>query len=351
MNKYILLFAPLLLLTFLHSCKGQKKTEQPTETTVKSKPLNSLLPPADPYFTGAPVITSAYGPSSITRNILQDKKGNHWFATWEGIVQYDGTTFTNYTNKEGLRRHRVFTILEANDGDIWFGTIGAGLYRYDGKSFINYTTEDGLVFDEIGCITQDSHGDIWIGTMGGISKYDGKSFTNYTKRDGLCDGDVNSIIEDKTGKLWIGTRGKACYYDGKTFTKVSNTDGSPFMNVRTVIEDTDGNIWLGGNDGLWRYDGSTFTNYTENFVGYIFQDKQKNIWTSSADNANGNSQSWLLSKYDSNAQKNKEVSPEEIKAIEGMIFGITEDREGSIWFGTLDGAYRYDLTSFDNFKE
>src|SRR6218665_1170023 len=34
--------------------------------------------------------------------------------------------------------------LQDKNGDLWFGTTGAGLYRYDGKSFTNFTTKDGL---------------------------------------------------------------------------------------------------------------------------------------------------------------------------------------------------------------
>ncbi|WP_409456458.1 two-component regulator propeller domain-containing protein [Sphingobacterium sp.] len=54
-------------------------------------------------------------------------------------------------------------------------------------------------------------------------------------------------------------------------------EGKPFKNVRSIIADKNGNIWLGGNDGLWSYDGITFTNYTRQFVGYIYEDKNGNI--------------------------------------------------------------------------
>lgn len=347
MKKYILLFLAFFILASIQSCKGQKKTEPLKETIVKTKPLDSLLPPADPYFNGTSVITSAYGPNNITRNVHQDRKGNFWFATWEGIIQYDGNIFTNYTNKDELKRYRAFTILEDKEGDIWFGTVGAGVYRYDGKSFTNYTTEEGLVNNSIGCFLEDSNGDIWVGTMDGISKYDGKTFTNFTTENGLPDDDVNAIVEDNNGILWIGARGSASTYDGTSFTTLTNEVGRTFQNVRTIIKDSNGNIWLGGNDGLWSYDGSIFTNYTKSFIGYIYEDQEGHIWTNSA----GINQNWVLSRYDKNTLNNSDASPNEIKVIEGMIFGITEDREGNIWFGTLNGVYRYDGITFNDFKE
>jgi len=36
------------------------------------------------------------------------------------------------------------------------------------------------------------------------------------------------------------------------------------------------------------------------------------------------------------------VVPEVIKANEGMVFGILEPNDGSIWFGTLNGVLRYE---------
>jgi ligand-binding sensor domain-containing protein len=178
--------------------------------------------------------------------------------------------------------------------------------------------------------------------------------------------DVNAIIEDKTGKLWFGTRGYTFIYDGKTFTTITNKDGKPFANVRSIIEDKKGNIWLGGHDGLWRYNSSTFTNFTQNFVGYIYEDKKGNIWTSSentnpqglalpryGENFLSGSVSargqWMLSRYDEKSLSNKKPTVTEI-INKPMIFGILEDDKGSIWFGSVDGVYRYDgntITSFN----
>ena len=358
MMKYLQSFFALFLLGFMFSCNEQKKDDQSTVVTSQTNQPAAISPEIDPYFIdsktinssyGPKSINSSYGPMSITRNIIQDKKGNFWFATWEGIMQFDGNSFTNFTNKAGLKRFRVFTILEDKAGNIWFGTVGAGVYLYDGKTFTNFTTKEGLVNNRIGCILEAKNGDIWIGTAGGISKYDGNSFTNLTTKEGLTNNDVNTIIEDKTGKLWIGTRGDACFYNGTIFTKITNSAGQSFANVRSIIKDKEGNIWLGGNDGLWAYDGSSFTNFTKNFVGDVYQDKEENIWTTSA--VNGNSNKWSLSRYDTMSLKSKKATATQIKTEEGMLFGILEDSEGHIWVGSLNGVYRYDGHSFNDFKD
>lgn len=340
--KHIHLYTLFLLFVFCTSSKGQNKTDLPPDTnTPESKE-----------------VISSKGPNNITRNIIQDRKGNIWIATFGGIFRYDGKSFIHVTSK--VSSARFFSILEDSKGNFWFGSIGSGVYYYDGKSFQNFTTKQGLVNDEITCIYEDKAGNIWLGANGGASRYDGKSFQNYMMNGDLMmeektgktfptftrpPNEVTSIVEDKNGKFWFGTRGNTFVYDGETFTKVTINFGKPFTNVRTIIQDKNGNIWLSGTDGLWHYNGITFTNVTENFVGYIHEDKKGNIWTTSEA-----AQGWVLSRYDEKSLSTEKPTVTEINPNEGrMLFGILEASDGSIWFGA-DGVYRYDGNTIIDFK-
>ncbi|WEA00172.1 ligand-binding sensor domain-containing protein [Mucilaginibacter sp. SJ] len=307
-------------------------------------------------------------PNRITRNIIQDKKGNIWIAAFDGIFRYNGKSFTNITSK--VSSARFFSVLEDRKGNLWFGSIGSGVYRYDGKSFRNFTIKDGLLNNDVVSIYEDKKGSIWFGVWGGASRYDGISFRNYiingygmnedptgkTFQD-RAPYEVNSIIEDRTGKLWFATRGNTFVYDGKIFN-VFSRNGKPFTNVRSVMEDKKGNIWLAGRDGLWRYDGSLFTNFTRKFAGYVYEDKKGNIWTSSesADNPtrvlsgfSANTAAWALSRYDEKSLSDKKPSVTEI-TNKPMVFGILEDDKGNIWFGAVGGVYRYDGNTITDFK-
>lgn len=307
------------------------------------------------YPTDTSKVVTSHGPLGIARNIKQDKKGNIWIAAFSGVYRYDpsavlrvsGKAFTNVTNE--VSSARFFDVLEDRKGNFWFSSIGSGVYYYDGKTFRNFTTKDGLANDRVPHIYEDKSGNIWFGTEGGASRYDGKSFQNFKPNEGLPDinpdnNDVNSIIEDRTGEFWFATRGNAFTYDGKKFTVLTH-NGEPFTNVRTIIEDSKGNIWLAGGDGLWRYDGKTFTNFTRNFTGYVYEDKKDNIWTSSQPDYNG-SDRWALSRYDANTLSNPKPTVTDIMTdyedYKGMLFGILEARDGSIWFGSLAGVHRYD---------
>src|SRR6266481_5081432 len=144
MMKYAHLYALFFMFIFCTSGKGQNKTELPKDDT-KSETKD--------------VITS-YGPNSITRTIKQDRKGNIWIASWEGIFRYDGKSFTNITSK--VSSEHFFSVLEDRKGNFWFGSIGSGVFLYDGKSFKNFTTREGLLNNEVTSIYEDKKGNIWF---------------------------------------------------------------------------------------------------------------------------------------------------------------------------------------------
>jgi ligand-binding sensor domain-containing protein len=60
---------------------------------------------------------------------------------------------------------------------------------------------------------------------------------------------------------------------------------------------------------------------------------------------------WVLSRYDEKTLSNAKPTVTEINANEGkMLFGILEANDGSIWFGTSEGAYRYDGNTITDAK-
>lgn len=116
-------------------------------------------------------------------SLLEDKKGNLWFATRNhGACLYDGKIFTSFREKEGFTSRGIYDILEDIKGNMWFTTEENGVFCYDGKTFKNYTTADGLVNNSVFSILEDKEGNLWFGTRGfGLSRFDGKSFVTFSE--------------------------------------------------------------------------------------------------------------------------------------------------------------------------
>jgi len=252
----------------------------------------------------------------MVRNVKQARNGDILIASYLGVFRYNGTSFTNLTGKIISPRFSSFwDVLEDRKGNLWFASAGSGVYYYNGKSFQHFTTREGLSNNMIISIYEDKAGNIWFGG-GGLSRYDGRSFQNFTTKDGLPDNGGGTIMEDKTGKLWIATGDGPCFYDGKTFTVLKNKDGKAFKNVWPIIEDKKGNIWFADKDGLWRYDGRTFTKVSQRGAYAIIEDKKGNIWTT----GEVNPKVWTLSGYDAKSLYNKMPTVTEIKSGGRMEF-------------------------------
>lgn len=328
MKKYILLLTSLI---FCFSCAESQRKDYSQEDL--SSERDSLI--------------GSIVPTSIVRNVKQDSKGNIWVASWDGIFKYNGKDFENITKE--VSKARFFSVLEDVNGNFWFSTIGSGVFHFDGTNFQNFTSKDGLADNTVMEIFEAKDKSIWFSTEGGVSKYDGRTFQNFTAQEGLPNNEVYSIAEDSQGRFWFATKSGIGIYNGRTITPLIN-DGKPFENVRIILKDMQGNIWFGGNDGLWVYKDGKLKNYSKSFIGYIYQDKEGNILTASKDqsgeklikdyNNKENSESWKISRYPVNFQNQKDGKSIIIKSNETMIFGILEDNNNTIWYGTLYGVKR-----------
>lgn len=258
-------------------------------------------------------------------SITEDQKGNIWFGTHNGASKYDGTTFTNFGRKEGLHGlgcnilvdrkgnvwagtndglfrftdssfsefkipnppiknpsyqwelGKVWTLIEDNQGNLWFGRDGFGACKFDGTSFSHFTKKDGLCSNNVNSIMEDNQGNIWITSIpssspeeikeGGICRYDGNNFTRFPEIIGLNEKSYYSICEDKTGIIWIGVANSGVYrYDGDKFTLFKKTDRMDLtwsLSVQSILEDRNGTLWFGFSGGLFRLNGSDIINVTQ----------------------------------------------------------------------------------------
>jgi PAS domain S-box-containing protein len=150
------------------------------------------------------------------RAIYEDRAGDLWLGTYDGLVHFDRETetFTQYEHDpddpQSLSRDFVWDIHQDSNGILWIATSG-GLNRFDQTAgqFTVYTMEDGLVNDNVMCILADTQGYLWLGTDGGLSKFDPQTetFKNYDESDGLANNVVMlaACHQSESGEMFFGT--------------------------------------------------------------------------------------------------------------------------------------------------
>jgi ligand-binding sensor domain-containing protein len=83
--------------------------------------------------------------------------------------------FDNYSTQQEFES-KVYCIVQDRNSYVWLGTP-TGAWRFDGKSFKNYSQADGLAEGSVRSLFIDSHEYLWFGHEGGgITRHTGKGF-------------------------------------------------------------------------------------------------------------------------------------------------------------------------------
>ncbi|MDF1699039.1 MAG: two-component regulator propeller domain-containing protein [Saprospiraceae bacterium] len=204
-------------------------------------------------------------------SVLADSKNRIWAGSATGIFIFDGKMWTPFelpypekSTGDFIAKATSWSITEDQAGNIWFSTNGFGAFKYDGQSFTQITEANGLTDNSVDVILEDHNGNMWFGTRyGGVSMYDGTSFTNFTENDSIGNNEVCALYEDTKGNIWFSSEGYGVYcFNGKYFTNYSLDQGLKVKAVQTIAEDRLGRLWVGGGGGLYRFNGTSFLNVT-----------------------------------------------------------------------------------------
>ncbi|MFN8346323.1 MAG: two-component regulator propeller domain-containing protein [Spirosomataceae bacterium] len=283
--------------------------------------------------------------SNQIRDIQEDKSGNIYFTTFEGISKFDGQRFTTLMPTKNIFPTNEWKL---QPDDLWFkGASGAGgAYRYDGKGlyFLKfpkhylenefYAKNPNVSYSpyDVYTIYKDSKGHIWFGTSNlGLCRYDGKSIKwlyekELTETPSGGSFGIRSILEDKEGKFWFcNTRYRYTIDPPATPAVYENDKGKDFINYKrekgidgiktaagedliyylSIAEDSNRNLWMVTyTSGVWQYDGQKITHHS-------VKDGTK----------------------------------------DSTLFSIYKDRQGTLWLGThKTGVYQFNGKAFEKFK-
>ena len=102
-----------------------------------------------------------------------------------GIRRYDGKDLVNFPTSEELPMNEINSILQDSRGNLWFAGV----------------KETPQILQE----TEDGRRMVGGEAEGSVSVYNGKTFQNFTAADGLPHGRIWAVFEAMDGKLWFAT--------------------------------------------------------------------------------------------------------------------------------------------------
>lgn len=307
---------------------------------------------------------------------MEDKSGDFWVGTSEGIYRYDGKLFTNYQVMDGLYTDHVSSMLRDKAGNMWFGAF-CGIVRYDpsatvGKEAPSFTAikiraANSISFladlqesinapqdmrNPVSHMAEDKHGAIWFSVGYHVYRTDGKSIAAITTSIGdflklekvqyHCaypdDFGVSAIYEDQQGNILISTQACSCGPSATYRLDAGSTDHPCILNTchHNLLNPQEYVLHYKEIATSFRLmskeDGKTNIAFTT-----VLQDKGGTVWIGSDSG---------VYRYDG-TRFLPFIGNEILR--KGRVTNIYQDKNGSIWFGTGEGqnfhgngVFRYD---------
>lgn len=266
---------------------------------------------------------------SSVLSITQDRLGNLWFGTQDGLNVYDGYAFKVYKpdfqDESSLPSGFVGALFTDSDGTVWVGTA-SGLSRFDARNscFENFgdaahgninhigswedalalSTDHGLLLfnnasqsfrhvslgpDVVVRMTYAADGFLLVATDAGLFILQGDKVNPVSSFAGH---DVHAVAPAQDGGWWVGTYGSGLYRTDANFRVVRHFTAPRTLHsdyVRVLHTDNYGRLWVGTYEGLAVYDDldGSFTvcrhdsnpySLRHNSVRAIYSDAQNGIW-------------------------------------------------------------------------
>jgi ligand-binding sensor domain-containing protein len=288
-----------------------------------------------------------------------------WIGTYNGLNQFDGSNFLVYKKRRGsnsIVNEVVHSLCEDKKGNIWGATDnGVFCYQQSDDRFINYAIKSNDTRSYFFNIRCDKQGSIWTTSNCSLFKFNssGNKFDKVLDLTNNPDSVIyfqirkNGFQPDPSGKgLWMTTRLGIFYYDiseGSLLSYNNRPDDVLFAkrSATALSISPSGKMWFCNNTQkeLISFDPSSRKILQRINIGNqlsgddgstIFEDRNQRLWFCSwnyhllvIDLQNGNK----IQSLKHRAEDNQTVANQ-------FFWAAFQDDDGTIWLGTLSGISR-----------
>ena len=219
-------------------------------------------------------------------SILEDREGNVWVSTEDGLDRFREFAIPTISVNQGLSSSTIHVVKAMPDGSIWIATTD-GLDRWQNGKVTVYgrlsVPGRGLETDErkliqtrvteiansglrgaVYSLGEDDRGRLWAGNPEGVFFFEGGRFLPVP---GFPRGNIFSIAAGEQGRVWISNLDQGLIDSGAEgvvqrtpWAQLGHKSGA----VALLPDRVRGGLWLGFNDGGIAYvkDGQVQASYT-----------------------------------------------------------------------------------------
>ncbi len=253
------------------------------------------MPAADSPFAVDVWGTADGLPQSSVIALTQTRDGYLWLGTLNGLVRFDGNSFTrfNVNNTPGLPDNRVIFLFEDGQANLWVGTENGGLcainkglvkvvnlgvgfgkitYAYEDEQGVDwFSSESGrffcsnkgkvdlsppvlsaqLFYRAAHFLVPGENGASWLLQNGRVEKRHGDRTEKVWDAVPWVGFRVSATAEDFDGNLVVGTLGAGIFWLDKqgNWQPITVEQGLSHKTVLSLAFDAEGNLWVGTDGG------------------------------------------------------------------------------------------------------
>ncbi|QOJ28311.1 MAG: ATP-binding protein [Ignavibacteriales bacterium] len=312
------------------------------------------------------VFTTAKGTSAILNTLHEDKNGNLWAGTSEGLFICENfrsltgkVSFKNfsYASPSGKVSEPVYAVFTDDSDVLWIGTI-SGLYKVNPVrktfSFLPAAKNYRDLFGDSYPISMLSleDGRMLTGTTNGLYMYNPANETSYQftpQNSGYAGHAAFCIYKAPDGGIWVGTRRGLNRYDTRTgrFKEyIFSSGGEPFSyknRIYAVTASEDGRFWAGSAGGLFEFSPKDGSFLVHTFKSGIVSESKSYILSLLAEGdtlwAGTNGEGLLkISLRDMSYKRFSAQADNPTSLSWNKVMAIHRDRKGRLWAATMGGG-------------
>ncbi len=344
------------------------------------------------YYNIAPQNNANY-----VKCILHDREDNMWMGTHSGLFRYRDNSFSTFDKINGPGNAFIYQVFRDRHNDLWITSNNCGIFRYAQGYFKRYGAKDGL--NSATCMSglEDYEGRLMFGTHNGLYQFKNNRFYPVPLPPAFR-GPFAMVFQATDSTLWIGgTNGVASLVWKKNVPYVK------FYPIHSKVDFTVYGICQGAGPremyfgtfhaGLYKLVNDSLVHLSTNLKlneddffslrylnGYLFSaslngllvlDTKTNMLKRIANNDGLNSELvyaigfaenhntlWIGTNQGINKLNFKKYmngGEVEIKSfgkqegfdgVECNSNGIWEDKDGTLWFGTINGLIKHEPFNF-----